>query len=75
MNINSDILEINDFTLTSSREIPGVIESFKKLKKKNILIQIVSFIHNTVLVQSLKNELAKIVPDVKIVADGVPLKA
>ncbi|MCK4974748.1 MAG: diguanylate cyclase, partial [Sulfurimonas sp.] len=67
MNIKNGILEINNFTLTSSREIPGVIESFKKLKKRNVLIQIVSFMHNTVLVQGLKSELTKIIPDVKIV--------
>ena len=67
MNINNGILEINNFTLTSSREVSGVIKSLEKLKKGNILIQIVSFMHNTVLVQSLKSELSKTIPDVKIV--------
>jgi diguanylate cyclase (GGDEF)-like protein len=67
LNIDSNILEINNFTLTSSREVPDVIKNFEKLKEKNILIQIVSFIHNTVLVQSLKNELTKVIPNAKIV--------
>ena len=67
MHLKSDILEINNFTLTSSTEIPAVLENFEKLEEANVLIHIVSFIHNTVLVQNLKNEISKILPSAKIV--------
>ena len=65
--IDGETLEINSFTLESSSDIFNIIRKFKRLKNKNILIQITSFMHNTVLVQSLKSELFKIVPDVKII--------
>ena len=67
MHINSNILEINNFTLKSLIEIQDVVKSFKKLKKDNVLVHIVSLIHNTVLVQSLKNELNKAFPSIQIV--------
>ncbi|MCF6340142.1 MAG: bifunctional diguanylate cyclase/phosphodiesterase [Sulfurimonas sp.] len=67
MEIDGETLEVNSFILESSSDIPNVIRRFKRLKNKNILLQITSFIHNTVLVQSLKNELSKITPDSKII--------
>lgn len=67
LNLNSDILEIENLILISSSEIPDVLEKFEKIKKYSVLIHITSFIHNTVLVQSLKNEIGKIAPDIKIV--------
>ncbi|QOY55719.1 EAL domain-containing protein [Candidatus Sulfurimonas marisnigri] len=67
MDLDNEILEVTDFTLISSRDIPDVIESFEKLNKDNILIHIVSYIHNTVLVQSLKNELIKIIPSANVI--------
>ncbi|QOY50903.1 EAL domain-containing protein [Candidatus Sulfurimonas baltica] len=60
-------MEVSDFTLTSSIDVPSVLENVQKLKKDNVLIHIVSFIHNTVLVQSLKNELTKVFPSAKVV--------
>ncbi len=67
MNIENDIVEINDFTLTSSREIQEILVNVKDIDKENILIHIVSFMHNTVLVQSLKTELNNIFPQAKII--------
>ncbi|WP_310441591.1 bifunctional diguanylate cyclase/phosphodiesterase [Sulfurimonas sp.] len=67
MNIENDMLEINNFTLTSSREIQKILENVKNIDKENILIHIVSFMHNTVLVQSLKTELNNIFPQAKII--------
>ncbi|MDP2894702.1 MAG: diguanylate cyclase, partial [Sulfurimonas sp.] len=65
--MNSNILEVNNFTLTSSRDIPAAIQKLENLKKENTLIHVVSFMHNTVLVQTLKSELIKIFPNIKIV--------
>ncbi|MDQ1245427.1 MAG: hypothetical protein QG565_1768, partial [Campylobacterota bacterium] len=65
--MENNILEINNFTLTSSREINDILHNIENLKKESLLIHIVSFIHNTVLVQSLKNELNKMFPHAKIV--------
>ena len=66
MNTEESILEINNFALTSSREIGEILHSIENLKKDNVLIHIVSYIHNTVLVQSLKSELNKMFPRAKI---------
>lgn len=67
MSIENSVLEINSFTLTSSRDVQEILANVKNIDKENILIHIVSFIHNTVLVQSLKNELSSIFPQAKIV--------
>jgi diguanylate cyclase (GGDEF)-like protein len=61
------VLEINSFTLTSSRDVQEILLNVQNIDKENILIHIVSFIHNTVLVQTLKNELSSIFPQAKIV--------
>lgn len=67
MNTASDILEINSFTLSSSREISDIINELAPSQSNEILLHIISFIHNTVLVQSLKNELAKMFPNARVV--------
>lgn len=67
MSIENSVLEINSFTLTSSRDVREILSNVKNIDKENILIHIVSFIHNTVLVQTLKNELSSIFPQAKIV--------
>lgn len=67
MGIENGVLEINSFTLTSSRDVQEVLASVQNIDKEYILIHIVSFIHNTVLVQTLKNELSNIFPYAKIV--------
>ncbi|MBE0515008.1 bifunctional diguanylate cyclase/phosphodiesterase [Sulfurimonas sp.] len=67
MSLDNEVLGVNSFKLESSREIQSIIGNIENLKKENILIHIISFIHNTVLVQSLKNELVKIFPNAKIV--------
>ena len=66
-NMKSDTLEINNFTLSSSAEVPGVINEIELFVKNKVLIHILSYIHNTVLVQSLVREIKKTVPDAKIV--------
>lgn len=63
----SGVINIHNFALTSSIEVPGVIEELSGLEKENILIHVVSYIHNTVLVQNFKNEINKLMPDAKIV--------
>jgi len=67
MSVNSDKLEINNFTLTSSADVPQVVREIKSLYKHKMLIHIVSYIHNTVLVQTLHKELQRSLPDVRIV--------
>lgn len=67
MSIENSVLEINSFTLTSSRDVQEILANVKNIDKENILIHIVSFIHNTVLVQTLKNELSSIFPQARIV--------
>ncbi|MDO9266437.1 MAG: bifunctional diguanylate cyclase/phosphodiesterase [Sulfurimonas sp.] len=67
MSIENSVLEINSFTLTSSRDVREILSSTQNIDKENILIHIVSFIHNTVLVQTLKNELSSIFPQAKII--------
>lgn len=65
--MSSNILEVNNFTLTSMRDVTSLLLKIQNLKKENILIHIVSFTHDTVLVQTLKSELSKIFPNIKIV--------
>jgi diguanylate cyclase (GGDEF)-like protein len=67
LSIDNNMLEINNFTLTSSRDVQEILANVKNIDKENILIHIVSFIHNTVLVQTLKNDLSSIFPQAKIV--------
>ncbi len=59
-------VNVNSYKLYSSSEVNLRIEEVKKLNSKNIVIHIVSFIHNTVLVQNLKTNLSKIFPDVTV---------
>jgi len=67
MPVDSDKLEINNFQLESSVEVEDVVQKINLLKKNKMLIHIVSYIHNTVLVQNLLKELKKILPAAQIV--------
>ncbi len=68
MSTNTNILDITTFNLTSSAEVNNVVEKMKHFQKNNILIHIVSFMHNTVLVQNLKKEISKILPQAVVVS-------
>lgn len=59
--------KVYNFALTSSREIPSVIKKMEALPKENIVLHIASFMHNTVLVQTLKSELEKLFSSTEIV--------
>ena len=67
MKKDDDILKVNSFVLNSSAEVPETLEKIEGLDKRNILIHIVSFLHNTVLVQNLKKSLLQLVPQAEIV--------
>lgn len=67
MSIRNSDLEINNYVLTSSADVLYVIDQITSLNLSNALIHIVSFMHNTVLVQNLKREVTKAFPDAKIV--------
>ena len=65
--MNSETLKINNFTLSSSAEVPSIMNEIELLVENKVLIHVVSYIHNTVLVQSLVREINKVVPDAKVV--------
>ena len=67
MSNGDSILNIQSYMLTSSSDVPSAIDSFSDLDAKNLLIHISSYIHNTVLVQTLKRELSQKFPLAKIV--------
>ena len=67
MDIQTEELDISNFELESSSEVDTVISQVKRVGKKDMLIQIASYIHNTVLVQNLIKEITKAFPDTKIV--------
>ena len=62
----SSVLEVKNFLMSSSSEVPYVVEQVAEMDDKGMLIHIVSYIHNTVLVQNLKSELKKVVPSAKV---------
>ena len=66
MDIQTDELDISSFALESSSEVDAVMTQIKRVGQENMLVQIVSFIHNTVLVQNLKKEIEKLFPNAKI---------
>jgi len=66
MDNNYSFLEVNSFSISSSSDVPELVRNVQEYKSKQILIHIVSFIHNTVLVQNLKNELQKLFPHAMI---------
>jgi len=61
------ILEIKNFTLQSSAEVPNVVREIQSGEYEKLLIHIVSYMHNTVMVQTLYKELLHSYPDAKIV--------
>lgn len=67
MNNVDDILEVTNFILYSSTEVPRIIVQVKELYKQQTLIHITSYLHNTVLVQNLKRDLLKIMPNATLI--------
>jgi diguanylate cyclase (GGDEF)-like protein len=63
-----DNLHIDTFTLESSVEVEDTLKKVEHLPKKNdVLVHIVSYRHNTVLVQNLKKGLEKLLVNASIV--------
>ena len=60
-------LQVNSFTLSSSSDVGFVLFEVKKLHAKHLVVHILSFIHNTVLVQTLKKELEKEFEGIEII--------
>lgn len=60
-------LNINRFLLQSSTEVEENVRKILEIDDRFILIHIASYIHNTVLVQQLLNQLNKKLPNAKIV--------
>ncbi|WP_457743758.1 EAL domain-containing protein [Sulfurimonas sp.] len=65
--MKKSILQIRHFVLKSSIEVPSIIRDIKKLEHKKLLIHIVSYMHNTVLVQTLYKELVSLYPEASVV--------
>ena len=63
--INS--LFVKEYMLESSSEVEKIVDYIEHIDCNNLLIHICSIIHNTVLVQKLKQELTKRIPHAKIV--------
>jgi len=66
MHSNKNELNINTFELFSSSEVNYIVSEVLRLKKNRVIIHISSFMLNTVLVQNLKKELEKVLPDAHI---------
>lgn len=60
-------LKIDKFEISSSSEVNALIDNIEKIVVDKSLIHIVSFIHNTVLVQNLKSDLSKKFPNTQVV--------
>ena len=58
---------IEEYILESSAEVEETVSKICKLEYTNLLIHVSSFIHNTVLVQKLKQELNKRITHAKVV--------
>ena len=67
MQVNDNNFLIEQFTLRSSSEVSDVVSKVMRLDVQFTLFHISSYIHNTVLVQNLKQKLQKQYPDAKIV--------
>ncbi|WP_297441995.1 EAL domain-containing protein [Sulfurimonas sp.] len=65
--MESSPLKIRNFTLKSSTDVPSVVRKIKELEHDQLLIHILSYFHNTVLVQTLYKELLHLYPNSKIV--------
>lgn len=59
LSLDKSELEISEFVLFSSNDIDDIIKSIDIFKEKRVLVHIVSYIHNTVLVQNLKDAISK----------------
>ena len=60
-------LEIHSFTLASSSDVGFVVFEVTKLEATQLVVHILSYIHNTVLVQTLRRELEKKFENIEIV--------
>jgi len=67
MSVDSDKLKIHNFQLKSSTQIDKTVEKIEEIQQNKLLIHIVSYMHNTVLVQNLYRKLKKAVPKAQIV--------
>lgn len=67
MDVSNKNFKIENYVIKSSSEVLTMVAKLKSLTRKKSLIHVVSYMHNTVLVQNLKKELEKELPDVKLV--------
>jgi len=63
---DKNILEIKEFILESSSEVEKTVSEISQLSINHLLIHVYSVIHNTVLVQNLKQELSRRVNNAQV---------
>ncbi len=66
LNLDDDILNIDSFTLTASSEVSDVLKKIKIEDNEHVVFHINSFLHNTVLVQSLNKGILKKYSNAKV---------
>ena len=62
-----DNLQITEYIIESSSDVEKTVSAISEIDCKHIVIHIYSIIHNTVLVQNLRQELTKRVSNIKLV--------
>lgn len=67
MDIQNNLLEVTNLSLSSSSEVIQTVEKIKHIKSESILIHIVSFMHNTVLSKNLQKAILNVFPHAQIV--------
>jgi len=67
MELNNNKLELYHYELRSSTEVLELVSSIGALDGREVLIHIISVIHNTILVHKLESELKKLFPHASIV--------
>ena len=61
---------VHEFHVASSHDVDGTVDAMESKMRKHALVHIASYIHNTVLVQSLVHKIEKRFPEVEIVLMG-----
>jgi diguanylate cyclase (GGDEF)-like protein len=62
--------QVYDYHIDSSHDVDAVVEEIAQIAEKRLLVQIASYMHNTVMVQSLVHKLAKRFPQGGVVFLG-----
>lgn len=67
MNLKRGLLSVYNYKILNASDVLEIVKQIGSVCKTKTLIHISSYLHNTVLVQNLKKELLKTLPDAKLV--------